>query len=76
MTTRLTIKNEQAKAVIRVWHEAKNDYRVHIEGVGEHSMFAQLEQAIEGAAWLASLDGPDFGYEILVTLDANMKEAA
>ena len=76
MTTRLTIKNEKAKAVIRVWHEANNDYRVHIEGIGEHSKFSRLEQAIENAAWLAGIDSADFGYEILMTLDANMKEAA
>ena len=76
MTTRLTIKNDAAKAVIRVWHEANNDYRVHIEKIGEHSKFSQLEQAIENASRLATLSGPDFGYEILVTLDANMKEAA
>lgn len=74
MSTCLITKNTQASppAVIRVWHEGANDYRVHIEGVGEHSKANELEYAIESAAWLAGLSGPDFGYEILMTLDANI----
>ncbi len=71
MTTRMAIKNRQAMpvAVIRVWHEGPDDYRVHIENVGEHSRAPSLGKASEIAYALAGLSGPDFAYEALKTLD-------
>jgi len=75
-TSSVSITNPRAKlpAVIKVWAKGPDDYRVCIEGVGEHSRVAKLDRAVKSAQWLASLDAADFGYEILMTLDASSKE--
>jgi hypothetical protein len=74
-TSYVSITNPRAKlpAVIKVWAKGPDDYRVYIEGVGEHSRVAKLDRAMKSAEWLASLDDADFGYEILMTLDATDK---
>lgn len=74
MTTRLVTKNKQTQppAVIRVWHEGKNDYRVQIDGAGDWCKTTQLGYAVQHAGWLAALSGADFGYEVLKTIEANI----
>jgi hypothetical protein len=77
MTTRLTNKNKnvQPAAVIRVWHEGKNDYRVQIDGVGDYCQVTQLGYAVQKASWLAALSGEDFGHEVLKIVDRNLSAA-
>jgi hypothetical protein len=77
-TSYVSITNPRARlpAVIKVWAKGPDDYRVCIEGVGEHSRVARLDRAVKSAQWLASLDDADFGYEILMTLDATDKETS
>lgn len=67
MTTKLTIKNRNVTpaAVIRIWHEGKNDYRVQIDGLGDYCGVNQLGYAYQKAAWLAALSGENFGHEVL-----------
>lgn len=71
MSTRLVIKNKnvQPAAVIRVWHEGKNDYRVQIDGAGDYSQTTQLGYAVQNASWLAALSGQDFGHELLKIIE-------
>lgn len=72
MTTRLVSKNKNVTppAVIRVWHEGKNDYRVQIDGVGDYCAVSQLGYAVQKLAYLESLSGEDFGHVVLAVLDA------
>jgi hypothetical protein len=74
MTTRLITKNKQTQpaAVIRVWHEGPNDYRVQIDGAGEYSKTTQLGYAVQNASWLAALSGADFGHEVLKVIESTI----
>lgn len=77
MTTRMVIKNKQTQpaAVIRVWHEGPNDYRVQIDGAGDYSKTTQLGYAIQNASWLANLNASDFGHEVLKVIDSNFERS-
>lgn len=76
MTTKLTIKNRNVNppAVVRVWHEGKNDYRVQIDGLGDYCQVTQLGYAFQKASWLAALSGPDFGHEVLRIIECAKEE--
>lgn len=77
MTTRIVIKNKnvQPAAVIRVWHEGKNDYRVQIDGAGDYCQVTQLGYAVQKASWLAALSGEDLGHEVLQIVERNLSAA-
>ena len=78
MTTKLTIKNKtvQPPAVIRVWREDKNDYRVQIDGAGQYCRTSQLGYAVQNAAYLAHLSAEDFAHEVQKIVDIDPAEEA
>jgi hypothetical protein len=78
MTTRFINKNKnvQPAAVIRVWHEGKNDYRVQIDGAGDYCRVTQLGYAVQKTSWLAALSGEDFGHEVLKIVEARCAAGA
>lgn len=56
---------------LTVVHAGKNDYRVIIDGVGEHSRHTQYNPAQTKACWLAILDQADLNHEIAKVQNAN-----
>lgn len=56
---------------IQVDHVGKNDYRVVLVGIGEHSQHEQFGLAISKAQWLGLLDERDLIYEIAKVQRAN-----
>lgn len=49
----------------------KNDYRVVISGIGEHSKHHQMSPAISKARWLSDLNQEDLNHEIAKVQCAN-----
>lgn len=55
----------------QVWHVGKNDYRVVLVGIGEHSQHHQMSPAFWKAEWLSRLDQSDLNFEISKVQNAN-----
>lgn len=74
MTTRLITKNKNVNpaAVIRVWHEGKNDYRVIIDGAGEYVRVTQLGYAVSKASYLSALSAQDLGHTVLSIIESQV----
>lgn len=58
-----------------VWHVGKNDYRVVLLGIGEHSQHHQFSPAFHKARWLCELPQADLNHEIAKAQNANDAKA-
>lgn len=50
--------------IISIYHAAKNDYRVIVEGRGEYARATQLGIASQRASYLGALDSENLAYEL------------